>query len=56
VLSPLPDFARSAGAPRLARGGAVEDAGLRLPVGKAIALSVISGPAKGLVHSVQKPR
>jgi pSer/pThr/pTyr-binding forkhead associated (FHA) protein len=56
VLSPLPDFARSAGAPRLARGGAVEDAGLRLPAGKAIALSVISGPAKGLVHSVQKPR
>jgi hypothetical protein len=42
VLSPLPDFARSAGAPRLARGGTVEDAGLRLPAGKAIALSIIN--------------
>jgi pSer/pThr/pTyr-binding forkhead associated (FHA) protein len=29
---------------------------LRLPVGKAIAISVIAGPAKGLVYSVQKPR
>jgi hypothetical protein len=56
VLSPVPEFARSAGAPRLARGGIVEDPGLRLPAGKAIALSVIAGPAKGLVYSVQKPR
>jgi hypothetical protein len=56
VLSPLPEFARSAGAPRLARGGAVEDVSLRLPVGKAIALTVLAGPAKGLVYSVQKPR
>jgi pSer/pThr/pTyr-binding forkhead associated (FHA) protein len=56
VLSPLPDFARSAGAPRLARGGAVDDVSLRLPVGKAIALTVLAGPAKGLVYSVQKPR
>jgi hypothetical protein len=56
VLSPLPDFARSAGAPRLARSGAVEDVGLRLPAGKAIALTVLAGRAKGLVYSVQKPR
>jgi len=49
VLSPLPEFARSAGAPRLARGSNVEDIGLRLPEGKAIGLSVIAGPAKGLV-------
>jgi len=56
VLSPLPDFARSAGAPRLARGGATEDVSLRLPAGKAIALTVLAGPAKGLVYSVQKPR
>jgi hypothetical protein len=56
VLSPLPDFARSAGAPRLARGGAVEDVSLRLPAGKAIALTVLAGPAKGLIYSVQKPR
>src|SRR3977135_2507015 len=56
VLSPLPEFARSAGAPRLARGGAVEDISLHLPAGKGIALSIIAGPAKGLVYAVQKPR
>ena len=56
VLSPLPEFARSAGAPRLARGRNDEDPGLRLPAGKSIALSVIAGPARGTVYSVQKPR
>jgi len=56
VLSPMPEFARSAGAPRLSRTGVAEDPGLRLPAGKAIALSVIAGPAKGLFYSVQKPR
>ena len=56
ILSPLPEFARSAGAPRLSGSGAIEDPGLRLPAGKAIAISIIAGPAKGLVYSVQKPR
>ena len=56
MLSPLPEFARSAGAPRLARGGDIEDITLHLPPGKAIALSVIAGPAKGLVYPVQKAR
>jgi hypothetical protein len=56
VLSPLPEFARSAGAPRLAGGGAEDAASLRLPAGKTIALSVIAGPARGLVHHVAKPR
>jgi hypothetical protein len=56
VLSPLPDFDRSAGAPRLARGRGDDEAGLRLPVGKSIALSVIAGPACGMVYPVQKPR
>ena len=56
VLSPLPGFARSAGAPRLAGGGA-DAANLgRLPAGKCVALSVIAGPARGLVYTVQKPR
>jgi pSer/pThr/pTyr-binding forkhead associated (FHA) protein len=56
ILSPLPDFARSAGAPRLA-GGMGDAANLgRLPAGKSVALSVISGPARGLVYTVQKPR
>lgn len=56
VLSPLPGFARSAGAPRLA-GGAAGDASLfNMPAGKSIALSVIAGPARGLVYMVEKPR
>jgi len=56
VLSPLPGFARSAGAPRLA-GGADDAASLlRLPAGKSVALSVIAGPARGFVYPVEKPR
>jgi len=55
-MSPLPQFARSAGAPRLAQGGRDEENSLRLPAGKAIALSVIAGPARGLVYLLQKPR
>jgi hypothetical protein len=56
VLSPMPGFARSAGAPWLAGKTGEEASSLRLPLGKAIALSVISGPARGLVYSVEKPR
>lgn len=56
VLSPLPEFARSAGAPRLARGLGDTGSDLRLPTGKSIALSVIAGPARGMVYQVQKPR
>src|SRR3982074_3231311 len=51
ALSPLPEFARSAGAPRLARGSGVGEARMRPPDGQAIGLSVIAGPAKGLVYS-----
>jgi hypothetical protein len=56
VLSPLPEFARSAGAPRLARGRGNEEVGLHLPAGKSINLSVIEGPGRGMVYSVEKPR
>jgi pSer/pThr/pTyr-binding forkhead associated (FHA) protein len=56
VLSPLGDFARSAGAPRLARGRGDKEVGLRLPAGKSITLSVIEGPARGMVYAVEKPR
>jgi hypothetical protein len=56
VLSPLPQFARSAGAPRLAGGGDEETSSLHLPAGKTIALSVIAGPVRGLVYTVCKPR
>jgi pSer/pThr/pTyr-binding forkhead associated (FHA) protein len=52
----MPDFARSAGAPRLSRGASPREMDLRLPVGKSIAVSVIAGPARGLVYPVQKPR
>jgi S-DNA-T family DNA segregation ATPase FtsK/SpoIIIE len=55
-MSPLPQFARSAGAPRLAHGSSDEESSLRLPAGRAIALSVIAGPARGLLYLVQKPR
>jgi predicted RNA-binding Zn-ribbon protein involved in translation (DUF1610 family) len=56
VLSPLPEFARSSGAPRPARGRGDEEVGLRLPAGKSITISVIEGPAHGMVYTVQKPR
>jgi Inner membrane component of T3SS, cytoplasmic domain len=56
VLTPLPGFARSAGAPWLAAGGGDEPSSLQLPPGRSIALSVIAGPARGLVYSVEKPR
>jgi S-DNA-T family DNA segregation ATPase FtsK/SpoIIIE len=56
VLTPLPGFARSAGAPWLAASGGTEPNSLQLPSGKAIALSVIAGPSRGLVYSVEKPR
>lgn len=56
ILSPLPQFARGEGAPGSSWGRLDEDAGLRLPEGKALALSVISGPSRGTVYPVQKPR
>jgi hypothetical protein len=56
VLTPLPGFARSAGAPWLAANNANEASSLQLPAGKAIALSVIAGPSRGLVYPVEKPR
>lgn len=56
VLSPLPGFARSAGAPWLADRDSEQADSLQLPTGKAIALSVIAGPARGLVYPVEKPR
>ena len=55
ILSPLPQFARSAGAPRLAQSEHDEE-GLRLPAGKVIALSILAGPARGVVFPVERPR
>jgi predicted RNA-binding Zn-ribbon protein involved in translation (DUF1610 family) len=56
VLSPSPELARSEGAHRLSRGRGDEEVALRLPAGKSITLSVIEGPARGVVYSVEKPR
>jgi hypothetical protein len=56
VLTPLPGFARSAGAPWLAASISDEASTLQLPAGRAIALSIIAGPARGVVYTVEKPR
>ncbi len=56
ILTPLPGFARSAGAPWLAGNASDQANSLHLPPGKAIALSVIAGPARGLLFQVEKPR
>ena len=56
VISPLPEFARSAGAPRLARSASEEESSFRLPEGKSIALSILAGPARGLIFPVLKPK
>jgi Inner membrane component of T3SS, cytoplasmic domain len=55
VVSPLPTFARSnATASNL--NLPPPDDGLRLPEAKAAVLTVISGPSKGDVHNLKKPR
>jgi Inner membrane component of T3SS, cytoplasmic domain len=55
VISPLPSFARS-NANRSNLNLVPEDDGLKLPAGKAAVLTVVSGPAKGAVHNLKKPR
>jgi pSer/pThr/pTyr-binding forkhead associated (FHA) protein len=56
VISPLPEFARSSGAPRRQTPSGEDDRDLVLPPGKVIALSVISGPSRGLVFPLERPR
>src|SRR5258708_12542776 len=55
VLTPLPDFARSAGAPWLAGSGGPEASSLHFPNGKGIPLSVIAPPSPALVFPVSNP-
>jgi hypothetical protein len=55
VVSPLPLFAR-ANAPSSDLSLPAADPGLRLPTGAQIVLTVLSGPAKGAVHILKKPR
>src|SRR5262249_17962695 len=55
IMSPLPSFARSGAA-----GSGLHlpppDPGLRLPAGKKVILSILSGPAQGTTHTLTKPR
>src|ERR1700688_1305436 len=55
VISPLPSFARS-NASRYTLHLAPEEDGLKLPGAKTATLTVVSGPAKGAVHNLKKPR
>ncbi len=55
VVSPLPSFARSnANSSNLDL--LQQDDGLRLPAAKSAILTVVSGPSKGAVHQLKKPR
>ncbi len=56
VITPMPSFARGGSAPGLGDTIASEYQGLALPAGKTITLSVIAGPAKGVVCPMTKPR
>lgn len=56
ATSPLPSFARSEGPANIEGTVISQYAGLVLPRDKVIALSVIAGPAKGLMHTMEKPR
>jgi Inner membrane component of T3SS, cytoplasmic domain len=57
VISPLPSFARSnASRSNLNLLREKEDDGLKLPAAKTATLTVVSGPSKGAVHNLKKPR
>ncbi len=56
VISPLPSFARGEGGGGPGVTFASEQQGLALPADKNVTLSVISGPGKGLVYPMSKPR
>jgi Inner membrane component of T3SS, cytoplasmic domain len=55
VISPLPSFARS-GASTTNLNMLQDDDSLKLPAEKKAVLSVLSGPSKGAVHNLRKPR
>jgi pSer/pThr/pTyr-binding forkhead associated (FHA) protein len=57
VISPLPSFARSnASRSNMNLLREKEDDGLKLPAAKTATLTVVSGPSKGAVHNLKKPR
>jgi hypothetical protein len=55
AMSPLPSFAR-AGASTSHLNLPPVDAGVKLPAAKIAVLTIVSGPGKGLVHKLKKPR
>jgi hypothetical protein len=55
VISPLPSFARAKTSSSNPRLPPLDD-GLRLPADKNVVLMVMSGPGKGEVHRLTKPR
>jgi predicted Zn finger-like uncharacterized protein len=55
VISPLPSFARASATSSNLKLPPVDD-GLRLPPGVDVVLSILSGPDKGKVHKLTKPR
>jgi predicted Zn finger-like uncharacterized protein len=56
VVSPLPAFARGAGAPRRISAHEEADSDLRLPPGRAISITVIGGASRGGVFPLERPR
>jgi predicted Zn finger-like uncharacterized protein len=55
-VSPLPDFARGTGPSPLSTTMVSQYSGLALPANKTITISILSGPSKGLTHTMTKPR
>src|SRR5258708_753219 len=55
VISPLPSFARG-NASASSLNFLQQDDGLKLPAAKSAVLTVVSGPSKGAVHNLKKPR
>lgn len=55
VITPLPSFARATATSSNLKLPPM-DAGIRLPTGANVILAVISGPDKGTVHRLTKPR
>ncbi len=56
AITPLPSFARVEGAQGTGIKAAGDYPGLSLPLDRVVTLSVIAGPAKGLVYRMEKPR
>ena len=56
AITPLPSFARVEGAKGTGMQAADDYPDLSLPVDRVVTLSVIGGPAKGLIHRLEKPR